>query len=48
MRIKKYLGAVETSFKERYRNHKQDFKHKRYLKCTKLSKYIWTLKNQGV
>ena len=42
---KKYLGAVETSFKERYSNHTRDFKHKKYMKCTKLSKYIWSLKN---
>ena len=45
---KKYLGAAETSFKERYSNHKRDFKQKRYMKCTKLSKYIWNLKNQGI
>ena len=45
---KKYLGAAETSFKERYNNRKQDFKHKKYIKCTKLSKYIWNLKNQGI
>ena len=37
---KKYLGAAETSFKERHNNHMQDFKHKKYMKCTKLSKYL--------
>ena len=26
---KKYLGASETLFKERFRNHTRDFKHKR-------------------
>ena len=26
----------------------QDFKHKKYMKCTKLSKYIWSLKNQYI
>ena len=45
---KKYLGAAETSFNERYSNHTQDFKHKKYMKCTELSKYIWNLKNQGI
>ena len=45
---KKYLGAAETSFKERYSNHTRDFKHKRYMKYTELSKYIWSLKNQDV
>ena len=40
---KEYLGAAEASFKERYSNHTQDFKHKKYMKCTKLSKYIWSL-----
>ena len=45
---KKYLGAAETSFKERYSNHTRDFKHKKYMKYTELSKYIWSLKNQDV
>ena len=38
--LKKYLGAAETSFKERYNNHTRHFKHKKYMKCTELSKYI--------
>ena len=45
---KKYLGAPETSFKARYNNHTRDFKHKKYMKCTELSKYIWCLKNQRI
>ena len=45
---KKYLGASETSLKERYSNHTRDFKHKKYMKCTKLSKHIWSLKDQGI
>ena len=40
--------AVETSFKERYSNCTRDFKHKKYVKCNELSKYIWNLKNQGI
>ena len=45
---KKYLCTAETSFKERYGNGKRDFKHKKYMKFTELSKYIWNLKNQGI
>ena len=37
---KMYLCAAKTSSKERYSNHTQDFKHKKYMKCTELSKYI--------
>ena len=42
-----YLGASETTFKERFRNHIRDYKHKKYEKCTELSKYIWILESQG-
>ena len=45
---KTYLGTAETSFKERYSNHTRDFKHKKYMKCTELSKYIWNLKYQDI
>ena len=45
---KKYVGAAETSFKERFSNHTRDFKQKKYTKYTELSKYIWNLKNQGI
>ena len=45
---KKYLGAAETLLKERYSNHIGDFKPKRYMKCTQLSRYIWSLKNEGI
>ena len=38
--FKRYLGAAETSFKERFRNHTRDFKHKKYQKCIELSKYF--------
>ena len=44
---KKYLGVAESSSKERYNNHVRGFKHKKYMKCTELSKYIWNLENQG-
>ena len=45
---KKYVGAAETSFKKRQSNHTRDIKHKKYMKYTELSKYIWNLKNQGI
>ena len=45
---KRYLGASETPFKERFSNHKRDFKDKKYKKSTELSKYIWSLKSQGI
>ena len=45
---KRYLGASETPFKERFRNHTKDFKHKKYEKYTELSKYISNLKSHGI
>ena len=45
---KKYQDAAETLSKESYNNHTRDFKHKKYMKCTELSKYIWSLKNQRI
>ena len=38
---KLYLGVSETLFKERFRNHKKEFAHKKYRNSTELSKYIW-------
>ena len=31
--FKRYLGASETQFKERLRNHTRDYEHKEYEKC---------------
>ena len=45
---KRCLGALKTPFKERFRNHTRDFKHRKYEKCTELSKYFWTLKSHGI
>ena len=39
---KRYPGASETLFKERFRNHTRDLKHKIHEKCTELSKYTCT------
>ena len=37
---KKYLTAAETSFKETYTNHTQDFKHEKYMKCIKIKIFL--------
>ena len=41
-----YYGLTETSFKERYRNHKKSLEHERYRYDTELSKYVWELNDQ--
>ena len=43
-----YLGVSETPFKERFRNHKKEFTHKKYRNSTELSKYIWQLKDANI
>ena len=43
-----YLGVFETPFKERFRNHKKEFTHKKYRNSTELSKYIWQLKDANI
>jgi len=45
---KTYIGVSETPFKERFRNHMKDMKHRKYSKSTELSKYIWELKDKGM
>ena len=44
----KTIGLAETPFKDRYRNHKKDFNHKKYCNSTELSKYIWQLKDSDI
>ena len=39
-----YFGASDTTFKDPYHNHAQDFNHEHYSKCKELSKYICQLK----
>ena len=34
---KKYFGMSKTSFKDRFRNHTRDFRHKKYVSSTELS-----------
>ena len=35
-----------TSFKSRYNNHTKSFRHEKYSNETKLSKFIWELKEE--
>ena len=43
-----YIGLCDTPFKERYNNHKHDFRTKCYEKSTEFSKYIWSLEKSGI
>ena len=43
-----YIGLSDTLFKERYNNHKRDFRIKCYEKSTEPSKYIWSLQESGI
>ena len=43
-----YRVLAETPFKDRFRNHTKEFKHKKYYKNTELSKYIWQLKESDI
>ena len=45
---KKYFGIGEISFKDRFRNHTRDFRHKKYFNSTELSKYMWQLKDKQI
>ena len=41
-KYKYYLEYAETSFKERYGNHKSSFKNENSKNSTGLSKYVWS------
>ena len=41
----RYIGLTEHSFKQRFTNHNQPFRHEKYSNSTELSKLIWKLKN---
>ena len=43
-----YFGISDTEFKDRYNNHIKSFNQRRYEKETELSKFIWSLKDQGI
>ena len=44
---KYYLGLAETTFKERYSNHKSSFKNENGKNSTELSKYVWSLRENN-
>ena len=39
-----YIGSTERAFKDRYYNHRQDFKNVKRRHSTSLSDFIWTQK----
>jgi hypothetical protein len=43
-----YVGLTENEFKTRYTNHKASFNNYEKRNSTKLSKYIWNLKNNNI
>ena len=42
-----YIGLTEGTFKKRFTQHKSSFKNIDYSNKTSLSKYVWSLKNEG-
>ena len=42
-----YIGMTSLTFKKRFAQHTQSFKHRDRV-ATALSKYAWTLKDQGI
>ena len=44
---KTYIGLTSSEFKKRVSSHKTDFNHVKYKESTKLSKYIWNLKEKN-
>ena len=45
---KNYIGVTAGPFKERFNNHRKSINNFSYRKETKLSKYAWELKEQGM
>ena len=41
-----YLGSRETTFKDRFGNHKKFFNHVKHKNDTELSKESWEIKNR--
>ena len=41
------LRLAETSFKDRYNNHKSSFRKEQQKNSTDLSKYVWSLINEN-
>jgi len=42
-----YVGLTANSFKARFNNHKSSFNNENKRLSTELSKYVWSLKDQG-
>ena len=45
---KNYIGSTATTFKERYGNHKCDCRLEQRRHATKLSGYVWELKDKNI
>ena len=43
-----YIGLASGEWKSRYANHKKSFNHRTYSKDTKLSQYVWSLKDKNI
>ena len=43
-----YIGLSEPPFKDRFRNHKSNFKTRNPKNATSLSKHIWKLQDQNI
>ena len=44
---KYYYGISDTSFKERYENHKTSLRHRSHLTASDMSRYYWKLVDKG-
>ena len=42
-----YVGLTGGTFKKRYNKHMSDFRHPKSRNATRLSEYIWKLKDEG-
>ena len=47
-KVDTYIGLSATPFKDRWRNHKSNFKTRNPKNTTGLSKYIWNLQDQNI
>ena len=45
---KHYIGITGGKFKDRWASHNFSFRHEKASRSTKLSKYVWELKNKGI
>ena len=45
---KTYIGLTSMEIKKRISKHRTDFSHKKYQEATKLSNYIWKLKEKNI